>query len=111
MKIYTPQSKNVTTVTWAVTFALIGTILANVMNRQDINAIMGPSSASPYLGALFPLVMAGTPILLMAGFVYSLYSLAREESKYGKYQLAALMLIILILAYLFSFTMFIGGQL
>lgn len=109
MKFYTPQSKNVTTVTWAVAFALVGTILMTVFSKFNVNLYAGPGSVSPYLGALYPLVMAGVPVLLLAGFVYALYSIAREESKFGRYQLAALMLIILTLAYLFSFTMFIGG--
>lgn len=110
MKIYTPQSKNVTTVTWAVAFALVGTIIVTLLNRFDIDFFNGPGAGSPYVGALFPLVMAGVPVLLLAGFVFALYSMAREDSKFGRYQLAALMLIILTLAYLFSFTMITGGM-
>lgn len=108
-KIYTPQSKNIMTVTWAVAFALIGTIIITVINRMGFHFYEGPGSVSPYLGALYPLLMAGVPVLLLASFVFSVYGIAREETRFGKYQMGVLMLIILILAYLFSFMMFTGS--
>src|SRR3989344_3120597 len=102
-KIYIPQSKNIMTVTWAVAFALIGTIIITVINKMGFHFFEGPGTSSPYLGALYPLLMAGVPVLLLASFVFSVYSIAREENRFGKYQLGVLMLVTLILAYLFSF--------
>lgn len=109
MKIYTPQSKNILTITWAVALALLGVVIITILNQLDIHIYDGPGSASPYFGALFPLLMVGVPVLLLTGFVFAIYSIGREESSLGKKQLGLLMLIILILAYLFSFTMFIGS--
>lgn len=109
-KIYRPQSKNIVTVTWAVAFALVGVILISVFNQMGIHICEGPGSVSPFAVALFPLLMAGVPVLLMTGFIFAVYSIGREESIRGKYQLGVLILATLILAYLFSFNMFAGGN-
>ena len=109
MKIYQPQSKNVATVTWAAGFALLGSIILAIFKINGVKIYEGPGQMNPYVGALSPLVQVGVPMLLLAGFIFSVYSIGREETLLGKYQLAATMLIILCLAYLYSFAMFVEG--
>lgn len=109
METIKPQSKNIYTLMWATAIATLGVIGVLILNKSGIQLYSGPGVGSPYVSALYPLLFAGTPVVMLSSFIFGLFSLGREETRTGRWQVGALMLILLILAYLFSFLAFTGG--
>lgn len=110
METLRPQSKNVFTLMWATAIATLGVIVVLILNKTGHTLFMGPElSASPYLNALYPLLFAGIPVITLSGFIFGLFSLGREDTKTGRWQVGSLMTILVVLAYLFSFLGFTGS--
>ncbi len=112
MKIYELKSKNVLTLAISVALSIIGLIGALILSRTGNHFFDGMSgSNNPFVMGLFPVIFAGLPVLLVASFIYGLYSLGHEEKATSRYQVAGLLLIILIIGYLTSYLMFsMGGM-
>lgn len=102
MKIYQPQSKNILTLMIVAIFAVVGVSIDLAIANYG-----GPKgTVSPYLSALYPLMFAGMPLLLVSGFIFGIFALGREESTLGRYQAVTLLLFILIIGYLVSYITF-----
>lgn len=108
-KIYQPQSKNILTLSLVVGLALIGSIFNAVLDHANATPFSGAAPANPYLAAFYPIIFAGVPILLVSGFIFGIFTLGREENRMGRLQAITLLVIILILAYLFSLMTFARG--
>jgi len=106
MKYYQPQSKNVSTLVIGVSLILLGYIVELILFQTGHGPNSLGQTVNPYLMALQPLVFAGVPILIVANFIFGIYALGREEKNIGRYQVATLMLLILVIGYLVSFLMF-----
>ncbi len=109
MNIFTPQSKNILTLAWLVAFALLGTIIRTILKQVGYTILDDSSVTNPFISALFPMIIAGVPITVIAGFIFGIFTLGREETKLGRGQAGALLIITLILGYLASFWMVNGG--
>lgn len=109
MNMFTPQSKNVVTLTWLVAFALLGTIVRTFLDQAGYTSFEYSSPVSPFVSALFPMIAAGVPITVIAGFIFGVFTIGREETRTGRSQAGALLVITLILGYLASFWMVNGG--
>ncbi|HSX42128.1 MAG TPA: hypothetical protein VLE93_02135 [Candidatus Saccharimonadales bacterium] len=109
MPIYKPQSKNIFTLSIVVGLALIGSILNVILDHANATPFSGVAPTNPYLAALYPIVFAGVPILLVSGFIFGIFTLGREENWLGRLQAIILLVFILVLAYLFSLLTFARG--
>lgn len=109
MSIINPQSKNILTLIWLVAFALLGAILRTVLDQLGYRSFEYPYADNPFISALFPMIAAGVPITVIAGFIFGVFTLGREETKLGRLQAGSLLVVVLILAYLTSYWMVTGG--
>lgn len=109
METFRPQSAAVRTVLTITAVALIGVIVNVILTKTQQTPWSGGygyDMPNPYINALQPLLFAGLPILMLAGFIYGIFSVSREETRLGRIQLTGLLVIIVVLAYLQSFLMF-----
>jgi hypothetical protein len=113
MGIIKLQSKNIRSLALLTVINLVGIVLF-VWFRKASDSLLyaGPYSTpsiDPYVAALHPLVYAGLPFLLLVSFVLGVIATSREDDSISRWQGAALTLITLVFAYIYSFMSGVAG--
>lgn len=108
MSIIKFESKNLKAIAVLTFMGFLGTVLMITLTRYYNAHSLSPAD-NPYLMALQPLLFAGVPMMMLIAFIVAVFAVAREDSPTARFQAVSLMVILLILAYVFSFTLLNSG--
>lgn len=104
MSIIKLETKNIKTLATGVAIGFVAiAVLAWFQKAGYFDYSYSAGSPSPYLTALQPILFAGIPITLVASFIFGVFTATREDLPVARLQASILVLIVLILAYVFSF--------
>lgn len=107
------ESKNVKTIALLTLISFLGTLLSVFLQKSGLSTYYAydQSPPNPYLMPIEPLLYIGVPLMLVISFVLGIFSIAREDSPSARNQAIILTLIVLVLAYTFTFSTFnrMGG--
>lgn len=113
MNIMKPESKNIKTIALLAFISFLGTAASVYLQKSGINSYesYGQFPPNPYLAPIEPLLFFGVTLMLLIAFVLSIFSIAREDLPSARNQAIVLALVVLVLAYVFTFSTFnrMGG--